>query len=153
MPCLITNKIMVEENNILIAIKGSFEEISGTNEMLDRIIENLNIAVDIPFFFNGDPSKFRWESVNLELKDDKEKDLLEPFQYVGSHFKAYDETYDLNFEIMISSSMDLSKINKFPIIASTLTEEKYKKIFQGINITPLFKLKNPFEIQLQLKIY
>ena len=152
-PCLISNKIMIEENNILLSIKGYFEEISGASEMLDRIIENLNIAVDIPFFFNGDPGKFRWESVNLEFKEDKEKDLLEPFQYVGSHFKAYDETYDLNFEVMISSNMDPPKIKKFPIIASAFTEEKYKKIFQGINITPLFKLKNPFEIQLQLKTY
>ena len=121
--------------------------------MLKKIIKNLNIAIDIPFFFNGDPNKFQWESNQVKFKNELEKDILEPFQYEGVHFKAYDETYDLNFELSISGDLTSSKINKFPIIAYAYTEEGYKKIYQGINITPVFKLEKNVEIHLKLKIF
>ena len=54
---------------------------------------------------------------------------------------------------MISSNLGDASINKFPIIAYVYTDEGYKKIYQGINITPVFKLKKNFEIQIQFKIY
>ncbi len=152
-PCLITKDIYVEENQIEAIIRVNFEEIPGQEEELERIVDNLQLAIDLPFFFNGDTNKFRWESAQVELKDDKEKDLLEPFQYEGSHFKAYDDSYDLNIEFTILSKVGSIKINKFPIIAYAYTEEGYKKIYQGINVSPLIKIDKSFEITLQIKIF
>ncbi len=152
-PCLITKDIYVEENQIEAIIRVNFEEILGQEEELERIVDNLQLAIDLPFFFNGDTNKFRWESAQVELKDDKEKDLLEPFQYEGSHFKAYDDSYDLNIEFTILSKVGPIKINKFPIIAYVYTEEGYKKIYQGINVSPLIKIDKSFEITLQIKIF
>jgi len=150
-PCEITKIIDVEANNILITIDGRFKEIPGKEEILKNIIENICIIVDVPFFFNGDTKKFHWESVEVEFKDEKEKDLMEPFQYKGLDFKAYDETYDLYFELLLSSNTDLININKFPIIAYVYTDEGYKSIYQGINVAPLFKLDKNFRINLKLK--
>jgi alpha-amylase len=152
-PCLITKDIYVEENQIEAIFRVNFEEIPDHEEELERIIDKLQLAVDLPFFFNGDTNKFQWESTQLEFKDDKEKNLLEPFQYEGSHFKAYDESYDLNVEFTIISKTGSIKINKFPIIAYAYTEEGYKEIYQGINATPLLKIDKSFEITVQLKVF
>lgn len=149
-PCIVNKKILVEENKILISINGRFD--SKNDNALKRIFQNLNVAVDLPFFFNGNPEKFNWYTSELDFKDNKEKDLLESFQYFGSDFRARDETYDLTFEIILSSNSDEIKIYKFPIIAFAYTDEGYKKIFQGINVTPRFKLDKSFEIEIQLKI-
>ncbi len=151
-PCIITKKIGIEENKILIAIKGKFEEIPGKGEILENIINYIRIAFDLPIFFNGNTENFQWESMELNLKSEKEKELLEPYQFKCSHFKAYDETYDLNFEILLSGSKDLININKFPIIAYVHTDEGYQSIYQGINIAPIFKLDKEFAINLILKI-
>ena len=150
--CSIFKKIMVEENKILITIKGMFKQIPGKEDVLKRILENLYIAVDIPFFFNGDPKKFTWESANIEFTNDKEKSLLEPFQYIGENFKAYDESYDLNYELLFSSNTGKIKISKFPIIAYAYTDEGYRTIYQGINVTPQFNLKTSFELNIELII-
>ena len=152
-PCLITKSIIVEKNSILITINGSFKRFPEKEEILKNILENIYIAVDIPFFFNGDTNKFTWESTGLDLIDKKENILLEPYQYIGDNFKAYDETYDLYFEILASCDTGKIKIIKFPIIAYVHTDEGYKSIYQGINIVPQFKLDKTFEIQLKLKIY
>ncbi|MFX1443249.1 MAG: alpha-amylase/4-alpha-glucanotransferase domain-containing protein [Promethearchaeota archaeon] len=150
--CKIVKKILVEEERILIAIKGEFSEIAGMEDILRRILENLYLVVDLPFFFNGDTNKFKWESAFVELVNDNEKNLLEPFQYIGDHFKAYDETYDLNFEILLSSDTGEVKINKFPIIAYAYTDEGYRTIYQGITLAPQFKLKKNFQLNIELII-
>ncbi|MFX1575433.1 MAG: alpha-amylase/4-alpha-glucanotransferase domain-containing protein [Promethearchaeota archaeon] len=152
-PVRITKDIYVENNEIEIIIRLNFEEISGKEDMLKNIIKSLNFAIDIPFFFNGNPNEFQWESNQVEFKNELEKDILEPFQFEGVYFKAYDKSYDLNFELFLSGDLDSSKINKFPIITYAYTEEGYKKIYQGINITPLFKLKKNLEIHLDLKVF
>ncbi|MFX0000389.1 MAG: alpha-amylase/4-alpha-glucanotransferase domain-containing protein, partial [Candidatus Hermodarchaeota archaeon] len=152
-PARITKDIYIEENEIKVIVRINFNAIQGKEKMLDRIIKNVNVALDIPFFFNGDTTKFQWESKQIVLKDDISKQLLEPFQYNGYHFKAYDESYDLNFEFEVSSKMDSIKINKFPIIAYAYTDEGYKEIYQGINITPVFNLDKNLELQLKIKIY
>ena len=152
-PVRITKDIYAEENEIEVILRINFEEIPENEKLLDRIIKYLNIAVDIPFFFNGDPNKFHWESKQVDFKDKENTKLLEPFQYMGSHFKAYDETYDLNFEIDISSKSDSIKITKFPIITCTYTDEGYKEIYQGINITPVIKLEKHLEFHLKIQIY
>jgi alpha-amylase len=152
-PCLITKSIIVEKNSILITINGSFKRLPEKEEILKNILENIYIAVDIPFFFNGDTNKFTWETTGSDLIDKKENLLLEPYQYIGDNFKAYDETYDLYFEILASCDTGKIKIIKFPIIAYVHTDEGYKSIYQGINIVPQFKLDKTFKIQLKLKIY
>ncbi|MCK4781173.1 MAG: DUF1926 domain-containing protein, partial [Candidatus Lokiarchaeota archaeon] len=152
-PVRITKDIYAEENEIEIILRINFEEIPENEKILDRIIRYLNIAVDIPFFFNGDPNKFHWESKQVDFKDKENTKLLEPFQYMGSHFKAYDEIYDLNFEIDISSKSDSIKITKFPIIAYAYTDEGYKEIYQGINITPVIKLEKHLEFHLKIQIF
>jgi len=151
-PVRITKDIYVEEREIEVIVRINFDENPENEKNLNRIIKNLNIAIDIPFFFNGDTKKFQWESKQIDLNDDKNTELLEPFQFIGSHFKAYDKTYDLSFELDISSKDDSIKINKFPIIAYVYTDEGYKEIYQGINITPLIKLNKNLEFHLKLKI-
>jgi len=150
--CVISKEIWLKYDIIEISITGTFKESPEKEDILQRILENLYVAVDIPFFFNGDTTKFLWNSTQVEFKEDKEKDLLEPFQYIGSHFKAYDETYDLNFEVNISSNINENQINKFPIIAYAFTDQGYKKIYQGLCLVPKFKLDKNFEIQLKFKI-
>ncbi|MFX1313331.1 MAG: alpha-amylase/4-alpha-glucanotransferase domain-containing protein [Promethearchaeota archaeon] len=152
-PLRITKDIYIENNEIEIVIRLIFEELSGKEDMLQNIINNLNIAIDMPFFFNGETNKLQWESNQVEFKDKIEEDILEPFQYEGLHFKAYDESYDLHIEWSISGDIKSSTINKFPIIAYAYTDEGYKRIYQGLNITPLFKLKKDLEIHLNLKIF
>ena len=152
-PVRITKDIYAEENEIEVILRINFEEIPENEKILDSIIKYLNIAVDIPFFFNGDPNKFHWESKQVDFKDKENSKLLEPFQYLGSHFKAYDEMYDLNFEIDISSKSDSIKITKFPIIAYAYTDEGYKEIYQGINITPVIKLEKHLEFHLKIHIF
>jgi len=155
-PVRITKDIYVEDNEIEIIVRINFEEISGQEEILKRIIKYLNVAIDIPFFFYGDTindNKFQWESKQLELNSDEERDLLEPFQYKGTHFKAYDESYDVSVEFDISSDLDSVKIYKFPIIAYVHTDEGYRKIYQGINVSPLFKFEKSFEFHLKIKTF
>ncbi|MFX0037994.1 MAG: alpha-amylase/4-alpha-glucanotransferase domain-containing protein [Promethearchaeota archaeon] len=152
-PVRITKDIYVEKNEIRVSLRINFNETSENEAVLRRIIKNLNMAIDIPFFFNGDTNKFQWESKQVDFKDDKDMKLLELFQYNGSHFRAYDESYDLNFEIHISSKPNSTKINKFPIIAYAYTEEGYKEIYQGINVVPIFKLDKNLEIHLTFKIF
>ena len=149
-PCTINKTILVEENKTLIQIKGNFSE--EDSDTLQRILKNIYVAVDIPFFFNGDTTKFTWECGGFMSDDIKDKGLLDPFEYIGTDFKAYDETYDLKFEIMLSSSTEKINIYKFPIIAFAFTDEGYKRIYQGINVTPRFKLDKSFEIEIELKI-
>ena len=79
--------------------------------------------------------------------------MLEPFQYKGLNFKAHDETYDLHLDLEFSSKSDSIKINKFPIIAYAFTDEGYKKIYQGLNDTPVFKLEKNLEFHLKITIY
>ncbi len=149
-PCTINKKILVEGNNVLIQIKGNFN--TENADALNRILKEIYVAVDLPFFFNGDTDKFKWECGGFMSEQIKEQGILEPFKYKGSDFKAYDDTYDLKFEIMLSSSSAEIIIYKFPIIAFAYTDEGYKMIYQGINVSPRFKLDKSFEIEIQLKI-
>jgi hypothetical protein len=152
-PVRITKDIYVEDNEIEVRVRVNFEEIPGKEEILKRIIKNLNLAIDFPIFFNGDTTKFQWECKQIDLKDNKEKDLLEPFEYKGTQFKAYDESYDLRIEIDIISDLDPVKIVKFPIIAYAFTDEGYKEIYQGLNVTPLFKIDKSFEFHFKIKTF
>lgn len=155
-PCRILKVIKVEENQIVTTIKGNFQKIPGEEEVLKRILEQLYLGVDLPFFFNGDPDKFEWESNQVLFLEEKKSPLLKPFEYTGRHFKAYDESYKLNFELSLSSQIkeDNSsiKIYKFPIIAYAFTDEGYKKIYQGINLLTQFKLKKNFEYEIVINI-
>ncbi|MFX0104239.1 MAG: alpha-amylase/4-alpha-glucanotransferase domain-containing protein [Candidatus Hodarchaeota archaeon] len=152
-PVRITKDIYVKGNEIEVIIRIIFDEIPEKEKILYKIIKNLNVAIDIPFFFNGDSKKFQWESQQVDFNDEKNVGLLESFQFTGSHFKAFDENYDLNFEINISSKADSIKIIKFPIIAYAYTDEGYKEIYQGINLTPLLKLDKRLEIHLKLNVF
>jgi alpha-amylase len=149
-PCTINKTILVEDNKILVQIKGNFD--TENADVLDRIIKNINVAVDVPFFFNGDTTKFTWECGGFISEKIKEEGILDPFKYKGSDFKAYDDTYDLKFEIMLSSTSEEISIYKFPIIAFVHTDEGYKRIYQGINVTPRFNLAKSFEIEIELKV-
>ena len=155
-PCSIYKTIKVEKNTLDLFIKVNFKKEQGRESILGNILENLYLGIDIPFFFNGEPSKFRWESNQVLFINKEENDLLKPFEYDGSHFKAFDESYDLSLEIEIiselKSDLDTIKIIKFPIIAYAYTDEGYKKIYQGINIIPKFKLKRKQEYHLKLTI-
>ncbi|MFW9968896.1 MAG: alpha-amylase/4-alpha-glucanotransferase domain-containing protein, partial [Candidatus Odinarchaeota archaeon] len=151
-PVRITKDIYVENDEIKITIRFNINEIPEKKEILNRIVKNLNMAIDIPFFFNGDTNKFQWENKQGDLAYAKDSKLLESIQYNGTYFRAYDESYDLNFELNISSN-DSIKINKFPIIAYAFTDEGYQEIYQGINIVPSVKLDKNLEIHLNFKIF
>jgi hypothetical protein len=155
-PCTLTKEIIVEENQIDICIKGSFKRFTGKEYVLKSIIDNLCLGVDLPFFFNGDPNKFQWESNQVIFLEGQKNELLKPFEYSGYHFKACDVSYNLNVEYLLSSHLksdkDSIKIYKFPIIAYVFTDEGYKKIYQGLNFIAQLKIKKEFEFRLLLKI-
>jgi len=155
-PCTIIKKILVEETQLELSFKTKFGVSPEKKNSLTNILEKLNMAIDIPFFFNGDPNKFQWESNQVYFVQKKENQLQKPYEYEGYHFKAYDESYDLYFEFEINSQLkadlDTVKIYKFPIVAYAYTDGGYKKIYQGINVLPQFKLKKDFEIKLKLNI-
>jgi alpha-amylase len=154
--CTIFKKLKVEKNVVNASIKVKFNKEPQKETILATILEKLNMGIDIPFFFNGDPNKFRWESNQVLFIKKEENDLLKPFEYDGFHFKAYDDAYNLSVELEISSELksdlDSTKIVKFPIIAYAYTDEGYKKIYQGINLIPKFKLKRKQEYHLKLTI-
>jgi alpha-amylase len=152
-PLRITKDIYVEDNEIKITLRVNFNKLPEKEELLSRIIKNLNMAIEIPFFFNGDTNKFQWESGQLDIDEADDNKLLDSIQYNGTYFRAYDKSYDLNFEVEISSKSNLIKINKFPVIAYAYTDEGYQEICQGINVVPSFKLDKNLEIHLKLKIF
>ena len=138
-------------------MKCKFEKILGKEVLLKEVLDTLYLGIDIPFFFNGNPDKFHWESNQVYFLDKKLNHLLKPFEFVGQHFKAYDESYDLNLEFSFNdqskTKTDSIKIYKFPIMAYAFTDEGYNKIYQGINLLPRFKLKNDFEFNMKIKIF
>ena len=156
-PCSIIKKIKVEENQVKINLGSIFEKISGREESLKNIITNLNLGIDLPFFFNGDPNNFQWESNQLENLKELENELLEPFKYTGCHLKAQDLSYKLTLEYSLRRetklNTELIEILKFPIVAYAFTDEGYKTIYQGINVIPKFKLQREMEIEIEIKIY
>jgi alpha-amylase len=156
-PCKIIKKISIEDSQITLSMKCKFEQIFGKEVLLKEILDTLQLGIDLPFFFNGDTNKFQWESNQVYVLDEKLNHILKPFEFAGQYFKAYDESYDLNLEFsFIDPSMnntDSIKIYKFPIIAYAFTDEGYKKIYQGINLLPRFKLKNDFEFITKIKIF
>jgi hypothetical protein len=156
-PCKIIKKISIEDSQITLSMKCKFEKIFGKEVLLKEILDTLQLGIDLPFFFNGDTNKFQWESNQVYVLDEKLNHILKPFEFAGQYFKAYDESYDLNLEFsFIDPSMtntDSIKIYKFPIIAYAFTDEGYKKIYQGINLLPRFKLKNDFEFITKIKIF
>lgn len=152
-PVRITKDIYVEDNDIEIIIRINFEENLDKEEVLKKIVNQLNLAIDLPFFFNGDTNQFQWESKQRELINGDERNLLKPFQYKGTHFKAYDKSNDVSIEFEISSKSNSIKIYNFPIIAYAYTEEGYQKIYQGINITPVFKFEKSFAFHLKIKTF
>jgi hypothetical protein len=116
-----------------------------------QFLERLNFGIDIPFFFNGDPKKFSWKSSDLDEHLIKDNQLQDQFEYIGSHFSAYDKTYDLTFEVQIDSELR-HKISKFPLISYTWTDEGYKNIYQGTNVIPIFNFEKDFTVKIRLTI-
>jgi len=86
-PCSIVKEIKVEENQIKISLKIKFEKIPEKEDLVQNLINNLNLGIDLPFFFNGDPVKFQWESNQLLFLNESKNELIKPFQYTGNHFK------------------------------------------------------------------
>ena len=150
-PCCIRKLIIVEDSQIKIKINGKFKEIPGKEALLDKLIDNLTIGVDFPFFFNGEPSKFQWESDNVSIQNNEKNPLVKSLEITANEFKAYDESYELNLNYSFESHSKIDttsiKIFKFPINAFVFTDEGYKKIYQGVNLLPKFKLGKKFELK------
>jgi len=156
-PCNICKSIVVEESQVILKVKCKFEEILGKEGLLKNILDDLYMGLDLPFFFNGDTTKFQWSSNTNLFLEKNVNPLLKPFEFTGQYFKAYDESYDLNLEYSLNdvsiATNDSKKIYKFPIIAYLFTDEGYNEKYQGINLTPQFKLNKEFEIIIKIKIY
>ena len=154
-PYKIMKQITVEDNKITILLRGSLIKITGKKHTYKKIFDQLYFGVDFPFFFNGDPNKFSWESNQIVY--DKKSNLLATFEYVGRHFKAIDGSYDFHFECEIinnsKSDLETMTIGRFPIIAYAYTDEGYQKIYQGINLIPRFQMAENFEYKIKLKLY
>ena len=149
--CLINKEIQQKNNIITLTINGSFKgNAKKENAVLNRIINNLNIGIDIPFYFNGDIKNARWISNQHAFKTEEEKSLNLPFRYEGSHFKAVDTDNKLQFEI---NTLNTCRFIKYPIITYTNTDQGYMEMYQGIAITVISKIKNEFNITIELKIY
>jgi hypothetical protein len=138
-------------------IKGVFIKLPDKETVLENILQELYLGFDFPFFFNGEPNNFSWESRQLLFTGGTKNSLLDTFEYPGIHFKAIDGDYDLSIEFQVESEskkeLDAVKIFKFPIIAYTFTDEGYKQIYQGVNMVARFKLKKVFEYTINLKIH
>ncbi|MGV9173517.1 MAG: alpha-amylase/4-alpha-glucanotransferase domain-containing protein, partial [Promethearchaeia archaeon] len=131
-PCKITKKLEIQKKAISIQIKGKMEEKGINTKILGNIEENLDLLIELPFFFNGDPKKFAWTQ---EKNSDKfHEDLLDHFSYEGDYFEAFDETYNLSFQVKVEKVKDSAKFISFPIITYAYTDEGYKEIYQGINL-------------------
>ena len=87
------------------------------------------------------------------MNDELEADLLKVSEEKGYSFKAYDKSYDLGLEIKILNDLNSGRIYRFPIIAYAYTEEGYQQIYQGFNVTPLFKFEKVFELHLKIKTF
>ncbi|MHA2288329.1 MAG: alpha-amylase/4-alpha-glucanotransferase domain-containing protein [Promethearchaeota archaeon] len=155
-PCSIRKIIKVEDSQIAIKIKGEFEELPGKETLLNKILKSLSVGVDFPFFFNGEPSKFQWKTDQTSFNDNQKNQLVKSLTFTANNFKAYDESYELKLNFSFESQSELSsasiKIFKFPIITYAFTDEGYKKIYQGINLLPQFKLSKEFEISVIVNI-
>lgn len=150
--CHIIKELTIEENRINIIIKGGFHNDIPPN-ILKRIVDSLNLGCDIPFFFNGDPNKFKWISEKNELGQTKEESLIKSSEHTGNCFKAYDETYDLEYKINFQGNgSSETKILKFPLNTYIYTENGYKSMFQGINLIPIFNLNKSFKSEINIKI-
>ncbi|MBD3195145.1 MAG: DUF1926 domain-containing protein [Candidatus Lokiarchaeota archaeon] len=126
-------------------------EDSVDQALINRLSENVMIGIDFPFFFNGDPKDFVWNSNDIENPECNKEILISDYEYSGSHFKAIDKTYDISYELEINTPKT-SKIIKFPLITYTYADEGYKDIYQGINIVPIFKIKSDFKIDINVII-
>ncbi len=151
--CDMYKTIEVENNQVKLTVMCTLKDVNQNGQIEQSIIDNIMLAIDVPFFFNGDPNDFQWEHLHLKSSEQENKDLLEPSLYSGSHFKAYDKTYGLTFEIEINHASSEIKIGKFPIITYAFTDEGYKEIYQGINIILMTKFEMDFKINLNLKVY
>ena len=156
LPLVFEKKIKLKNNNLRITIKGAFITISNKESVLKRILQELYLGIDFPFFFNGNPDNYKWESNQILFTGGLKNSLIDTFEYFGIHFKAIDGDYDLSMEFQIENEskkeLDAVKIFKFPIIAYTFTDEGYKQIYQGVNMVARFKLKKEFEYTINLKI-
>lgn len=151
--CHLDKKIIVERNTITLSLQGQIGPKDGTTQNTADLIEDLHLGIDLPFFFNGDPSKFQWDSEGSQKNGDSENDLQETFIYEGTTFYAYDGTYDLHFDLTVDSDKT-SRIGCYPIISFTYTDEGYKHILQGFNLIPvLTNIGDSFSIYLKMKIY
>ena len=155
-PCSIFKIINVENSRITITIRGKFEKLLGREDSLKNILNSLYVGVDLPFFFNGEPSKFKWETDQIAFIDNDNNDLLKPLDFEALNIKAVDESYDLTLEYSFLNHSKPNatsiKIFKFPIIAYAFTDEGYKEIYQGVNLIPKFKLNEEFEFSLIIEI-
>jgi hypothetical protein len=151
--CQLDKKIRVEKNEVRLSLKGELSAREGVSQEEKASIDDLSLGIDLPFFFNGNPRKFQWDSGEEEKDIPADNELQDTFIYEGSKFHAYDESYDLHFEIDIQSDKK-SKIGCFPIVSFTYTDEGYKHILQGFNLIPVFRgIGDIFSIDLKIKIY
>ncbi len=149
--CKIIKEIIVQNNVISINVMGTLLNGPNKKDSIQKMCKYLNIGIDIPFFFNGDPKEFKWESNQVDDNKIASNRFIDNFQYKGNHFKAYDKTYDFSLEINVDSDLE-PHIAKFPIVTNTYTDEGFQYIFQGINTILMFKLRENFTINLELKI-
>ncbi|MFO8017314.1 MAG: alpha-amylase/4-alpha-glucanotransferase domain-containing protein [Promethearchaeia archaeon] len=143
-PCNLVKRLKVQDKTISVEIEGNMETKEIGSKILERMEENLDLLIDLPFFFNGDPEKFAW--IKDKNADELNYELLKPFSYKGNVFKAFDETYDLSFGVGIDKDEEFPEFIIFPLISYAYTDEGYKEIYQGINLqirstfTPDFNL-------------
>ena len=149
--CKLTKELTIQDNKIITTITGTLLNDPNKKEILQSLVKHLNIGIDIPFFFNGDPKEFKWESKQVDSSTVESNSIIDNYVFLGNHFKAYDKSYDFSFEINIDSDLE-SKIAKFPLITNTFTDEGYQNIFQGINVIAMFKIRENFKITLELII-
>jgi hypothetical protein len=156
-PCTICKSIVVEESSISLKMNCKFENDVGKEDILKNIVENLYLGVDLPFFFNGDSTKFQWSSNQILFLEKDVNPLLKPLEFSSQKFKAYDKSYDLNLEYSFTddhiAANDSKNVCKFPIVTYAFTDEGHKMFYQGINVIPQFKLNKELEINIKIKIY
>ncbi len=148
--CIMYKNLLIEENQILITIKGKVGEETQHDEINKEIEENLLVGIDLPFFLSGDD--LTWDCSKLLLEGEKSCKFLDKICFEGNDFEAYDKTHNLAIKFMITSNKGNSNICKFPLYTLVLENQNYKKIYQGLNLLPVFNISPSFEFQIQIKV-
>ncbi|MCP4763116.1 MAG: DUF1926 domain-containing protein, partial [archaeon] len=107
-------------------------------------LENLCIAIDLPFIFSGDPNKFSYQKIPSDIEHPFFKSVSLKFDELIFE----DPQYELKYCIKIGPSLKNSAENaflqtfKYQITCFARTNNGYKEVYEGMNVVLRLDLLN-----------